>query len=127
MGIFHFLNVGHGDCSIIEHPSGRVTVIDVSKARKENNNSTITSAPCFSDIIRGNNRPFSLAEAILPKSSSIQTFEEDTVNPISYMKKHNISSIFRFILTHPDMDHMNGIKDLFEEIKEIPAASSGVF
>jgi beta-lactamase superfamily II metal-dependent hydrolase len=47
----------------------------------------------------------------------MQTFEEDTVNPLSYMKKHNISSIFRFILTHPDMDYMDGIEDLFKEFK----------
>ena len=26
----HFLNVGHGDCTIIEHPSGRLTVIDIN-------------------------------------------------------------------------------------------------
>lgn len=26
----HFLNVGHGDCTIIEHPSGRLSVIDIN-------------------------------------------------------------------------------------------------
>ena len=33
MGILHFLDVGQGDCSIIEHRSGRTTMIDVCKAR----------------------------------------------------------------------------------------------
>ncbi len=37
------------------------------------------------------------------------------VNPIEYLKEHNISSVFRFILTHPDMDHMDGIKAFFDE------------
>lgn len=29
MATLHFLNVKEGDCSIIEHASGRVTVMDV--------------------------------------------------------------------------------------------------
>ena len=32
MGLFHFLNVNQGDCSIIEHVSKRVSVIDVNCA-----------------------------------------------------------------------------------------------
>lgn len=33
---------------------------------------------------------------------------------IDYLKSFGVSSIFRFILTHPDMDHMDGLKSLFE-------------
>jgi len=32
MPVVHFLNVSDGDCSIIQHVSGRVTMIDVCKA-----------------------------------------------------------------------------------------------
>ena len=32
MSTIHFLNVKEGDCSVIEHNSGRVTVIDVCNA-----------------------------------------------------------------------------------------------
>ena len=32
MAIIHFLNVLEGDCNIIQHDSGRLTVIDVSNA-----------------------------------------------------------------------------------------------
>ena len=35
MSVIHFLNVQNGDCNIIEHNSGRVSVIDVCCARKE--------------------------------------------------------------------------------------------
>ena len=35
------------------------------------------------------------------------------VNPIAYLEQHGISDIFRFVLTHPDMDHMDGIRALF--------------
>ncbi|UJF29304.1 hypothetical protein L0B70_10700 [Kaistella sp. 97-N-M2] len=31
------------------------------------------------------------------------------------MKKYGISDIFRFIITHPDMDHLDGISDLYSE------------
>jgi metal-dependent hydrolase (beta-lactamase superfamily II) len=36
------------------------------------------------------------------------------VNPVEYLRKFDINSVFRFVLTHPDMDHMDGIKDFFE-------------
>jgi hypothetical protein len=29
----HFLNVGHGDCTIISHPSGRLTMIDINNCQ----------------------------------------------------------------------------------------------
>jgi competence protein ComEC len=37
------------------------------------------------------------------------------VNPISSMHEHDIEDIFRYIQTHPDMDHMDGIEVLFDE------------
>jgi len=41
------------------------------------------------------------------------------VNPIHYLNKHAVNNVFRFILTHPDMDHMDGLKDFFEEFQPI--------
>ncbi len=32
MAVIHYLNVLEGDCNIIQHDTGRVTVIDVSNA-----------------------------------------------------------------------------------------------
>jgi beta-lactamase superfamily II metal-dependent hydrolase len=43
--------------------------------------------------------------------------KENPDNPIEYLNKLNVKDIFRFIITHPDMDHIDGIKDLFEEFK----------
>lgn len=31
------------------------------------------------------------------------------VNPISYMKERGMTEVFRFIATHPDMNHLDGI------------------
>lgn len=98
MATIHFLNVNHGDCSVIQHNSDHVTVIDVCNAKP----------------------PQPLAEeftALRAKEERGTTgnFQQKKypVNPISYLRKHDIKSIFRYIQTHPDMDHMDGIKSLF--------------
>ena len=95
MARVHFLNVKDGDCTVIEHNSGHVTVIDVCNAKIPEPFAEATSALRAKDErgIQGNFRQ-----------------KEYPVNPISYMKDHGFSSIFRYIQTHPDMDHMDGIK-----------------
>ena len=90
MGIVHFLNVNEGDCIWIEHPSEHNTIIDISNVQEVTN--IFESA----------------------SSSGNHNQKNYPVNPIEYLKDRNVSTIFRFILTHPDMDHMDGIKDLFE-------------
>jgi competence protein ComEC len=93
---FHFLNVGNGDCSIIEHPSGRISIIDINKGQKQTNESEK-----FNESASGNYNQ-----------------KENPEHPIEYLK-HLVGnkSIFRFILTHPDMDHMRGIKNLFDNFE----------
>jgi len=98
MPVIHFLNVGEGDCSIIEHNSGHISVIDVSCAKtplplKEQLLTTVTKSE------RGGYGNFNQ--------------KKYPTNPISYMQKRGITSVFRFILTHPDMDHMDGIAAFF--------------
>ena len=39
----------------------------------------------------------------------------DHVNPISYMRDRKIGGLFRYIQSHTDMDHMDGLADLFAE------------
>lgn len=94
MGIFHFLNVLNGDCSIVEHPSGNVTVIDVNNAGSD-------------DTIR---------EALRKGLGVLGNYHQknNPVDPITYLTKRGGKSVFRFILTHPDMDHMGGIERFFE-------------
>lgn len=106
MSVIHFLNVQNGDCNIIEHNSGRISVIDVCCARKE--------------IIK---EQYGQEDSRIIMNSSISgnyRQKEHPENPIRYLKRVvNCSSIFRYIQTHPDMDHMDGIKDLFEEFDVI--------
>jgi len=98
MSVVHFLNVNQGDCSIIEHNSGRVTVVDVCNASQPDVIKEIVLKVLArqEEPVRGN-----FKQKYYP------------VNPISYMKDRGITDVHRFILTHPDMDHMDGIEDFF--------------
>lgn len=75
----HFLNVGKGNCTIIGHPSGRISIIDIDNSR-------------------------------------IKSTERKLTDPIRYVKNFNITSVFRFVLTHPDMDHMSGLNELSNNV-----------
>ena len=89
----HCLNVGCGDCFILERDSGRVTMID---------------------ICGGNFDTRKLSEARLgAKPPGDYQMREKPTNPIEYLTSKGLIQIWRFILTHPDMDHMDGIKKLF--------------
>ncbi|HKV73369.1 MAG TPA: hypothetical protein VJN95_02520 [Gemmatimonadales bacterium] len=104
MPTIHFLNVREGDCSIIEHYTDHKTVIDVCNARPTDPITEALSAQMakFERGISGN-------------------FQQKNypVNPISYMRDRGVTSIFRYIQTHPDMDHMDGIETLFAEFGPI--------
>jgi competence protein ComEC len=96
MPVIHFLNVNEGDCSIIQHDSGHVSVIDVCNA----------SVPLAQ---------MSLNEQIAKYAAARGNYhqKEHPENPIEYLQKFKVEQIFRFISTHPDMDHLDGIKPLF--------------
>lgn len=106
---FHFLNVKNGDCSIIEHGSGHVSVIDVCNARKPELVEEPSAAEALRLLIEG--------AAVARASGARKNYNQKAhpENPIAYLRRFGIASIFRFVLTHPDMDHMDGIDDLFDE------------
>lgn len=100
MALIHFLNVKQGDCSIIEHNTGHVTVIDVCNAKAD------TPQNRFAEAL----------DAFMSKSAVSGYFNQKAypVNPIAYLRGRGITTVFRFILTHPDMDHLDGIKAIWE-------------
>ena len=99
---FHFLNVGKGNCTVIEFPPdenstyGRLSVIDIDDSRS-------ISEDERDFILEGTWQKAKLTDPIVYIADN-------------YFSKYN--EIFRFILTHPDMDHMSGIKELFNR-KEV--------
>lgn len=107
MSRIHFLNVLEGDCNIIQHDSARVSVIDVSNASDEID----TPQELVVRNSAARQAMFSRTQIPAGKKDYKQKLYPD--NPIAYLKKHSISAIWRFIVTHPDMDHLDGIKDFF--------------
>ena len=101
MATIHFLNVKEGDCSVIQHNSGRVSVIDVCNAKPPESLESYAEMSSAEDATRGVQGNFQQ--------------KKHPVNPIAYLRDHSVNSIFRYIQTHPDMDHMGGIKTLFSE------------
>lgn len=96
----HLLNVSPGDCSVIEHASGRRTMIDICSGNSDEIERAIKLEKAESQV-----RP-----------SGNYRMCESLTNPIEYVKSRNWAGLFRFILSHPDMDHMDGLKRLVDEI-----------
>lgn len=94
-GVIYFLNVNEGDCNIICHDSDRVTVIDICNGNAGEEERLDESVSYFA------------------KSGNYHQ-KDHPVDPIAFMNDIGITSIFRFVLTHPDMDHMDGIERLFK-------------
>lgn len=109
MSLIHFLNVLEGDCNIIQHDSGRVTVIDVSNAYNE------IDTEEEKKVKASEMRKLMIARTQVPSDKKDYQQKKTPDNPIIYLKKYGIENIFRFIITHPDMDHLDGIQDLFTE------------
>ena len=108
MARIHFLNVLDGDCNIIQHDSGRVSVIDVSNAYDDKDTDKEKAVKDIKErIIKHNN--------FVPDGKINYYQKESPDNPIQYLQKLKVDNIFRFIITHPDMDHLDGIRDLFRE------------
>jgi len=112
----HFLNVGHGDCTVIRHPSGRITVIDTSNG-EEIDDSIIEAQLRRNDAIR---LQYTIYRALgRSKREALRTAGVDLplTNPVSFIRENYPGqSIFRYIQTHPEMDHMRGISALDSQI-----------
>ncbi len=108
--VAHFLNVGHGDCTFIELPSGRLMMIDInnSKSLPETDKDALAAAKGISV------REFAETGLRLVSKSWQQYYESLLVDPCDY-HRGNFSGrpIFRYLQTHPDMDHMTGLYRFF--------------
>lgn len=130
----HFLDVGHGDCTIVDIP-GRLTMIDINNCKtlareteaelrnkyKSKPRSALVNAlysgaaqtlggPIRTPTIYDHIADMALAE------QKLKAARDKLTNPIDYLEAHFAGrEIFRYIQTHPDMDHMAGLHRLIEE------------
>jgi len=107
----HFLNVGHGDCTFIELPSGRLMMIDInnSKSLPDEDLDALASQKGLT-LANFISKPKGLFES----RSWEEYYRSLLVDPYDYYSEHfSGQSIFRYIQTHPDMDHMSGLHRFF--------------
>lgn len=117
MPAVHFLNVGNGDCILIQHGSGRVTMIDICSGNMDASSNALALgglaslaleiSPPHRVLAQGG-----LAGLRLRGNSGMAT---KPTRPQDYLRGLGVSEIWRFILTHPDMDHLDGFDALFNE------------
>jgi beta-lactamase superfamily II metal-dependent hydrolase len=135
----HFLDVGHGDCTIIDFPN-RLTVVDINNCKafdKEMEdefehrykpqfaNPLLTTPspsphlPSYAGTLAGLRSPTTLSQLLSQKTEAqrkLQEAKDKLTNPIDYLKAHFTGRpIFRYIQTHPDMDHMAGLYKIWVE------------
>ena len=111
----HYLNVGHGDCTVIKHPSGRITVIDssngevIDESRVEANLRRLHKDRAAFELFRAL-RGLSEKAALKQLGASVEL-----TNPVEFIARmYPKQNVFRYIQTHPDMDHMRGVAALLE-------------
>lgn len=107
----HFLNVGQGDCCIIEFlDSQRVAIIDINRSSemdKESSKEVLKSLNenlySYYDVLGYN----VTKELLVEKGYDIKIQD-----PLEYLIENKIDNIFRFISSHPHMDHLTGLFEL---------------
>jgi competence protein ComEC len=134
----HFLNVGHGDCTIIKHPSGRLTMIDINtsqdydaesfkelmaeQAQKSSN--PFLAASGFGGLggfggFGGLGQTNSLLGMAFPAGyfEALEKAKAELADPIAFLQNtYPGEQLWRFILSHPDLDHMRGLHRLYDTI-----------
>ena len=112
--VVHFLNVGQGDCTIIEFPSGRVGIVDIDNLRALDQDTARELLAAYHEsfdylsLLARGFPSWYLDEAFLRWKS------QELTDPLAYYDAHigPSTNIFRFVVTHPDMDHMTGLHRL---------------
>ena len=112
MSEIHLLNVGEGDCTIFKSNKDHITIIDICNGNAERERKTY-----LEEIFQ-----FSELEKVKGNFGMCQR----PTNPLDYLARIGVKDIFRFILTHPDMDHLDGLDNLMNEFNILNFWDSGV-
>lgn len=108
----HFLNVGHGDCTIVQFPSGRVAMIDINDSGILDSDTEDELGSKLDTLGPPIYRALGLAfpQALRAKLDDYLRTKLD--DPVEYFISNFGKDIFRYIQSHPDMDHMSGLARL---------------
>jgi competence protein ComEC len=95
----HVLNVGAGSCTVMRSPQGRTAMIDINDGGE----------------LRSYEREEIVKTASLLEQAIVLAREKRKLDdPIEWYRANIGGSVFRFILSHPDKDHMSGIRRLLQ-------------
>jgi competence protein ComEC len=94
----HVLNVGRGSCTVVQSPSGRASMIDINDGGK--------LRPDEYEAIEEHSLLLSYAKSQIAKEEQLLD------DPIDWFNANIGTSMWRFILSHPDIDHLSGIRRL---------------
>jgi len=114
----HFLNVGRGDCTIIEFPSGRVGIVDIDNLK-------ILDPSTREELLEEYRRSSEYRLTMISNPAGAKRAEVEFLkrvgrkltDPLAYYDTHigKFRDIHRLIITHPDMDHMTGLFRLYKQ------------
>lgn len=114
----HFLNVGRGDCTIIEFPSGRVAIVDIDNLK-------ILDPSTRQELLEEyrHSSQYALMRLRNPAGARrselefLRNISRKLTDPLAYYDAHvgRFRDIHRMIITHPDMDHMTGLFRLYRQ------------
>lgn len=118
----HFLNVGHGDCTIIRHPGtekrneGRVSVIDINDwdHRKQNESEELVAG--LGSFLEQQQSSSALFQKQMSEEEYAEKHLDDPVDYYNEAFSGLKNKVWRFISTHPDMDHLAGIKQFHDDV-----------
>lgn len=110
MSELHFLNVRAGDAILIRHSSDRLSLIDI----------------CNGNYVPPSEEARAILETLAKTRGNFGMCRRPT-NPIDYIEENFAGKApFRFILTHPDMDHLDGFNALMDRLGIVNFWDSGV-
>jgi competence protein ComEC len=94
----YILNVGAGSCIVTKHPSGRASMIDINNGGE----------------LRDYEYSSGAADSVHAALSEAAAAKAELTNPIDWYRHWIGTDLWRFVLSHPDADHMSGLRCLFD-------------
>ena len=102
-----FVNVGHGDSTIIRFPSGRLAIVDINNGKALDERSVAE----LCEFLGVSPLSYRLACRVGGSEQyALKDYEALLEDPVDVLKRECPGEdVFRFIATHPDMDHLSGL------------------
>jgi len=107
---FHFLNVGHGDTTIVELPDDYLMVVDFNRSNELDEDTAKELSDIYGIDFVGLKKKKNSYYKYISKYYDISLDD-----PLNYLEENiKKKNIFRYVQTHPDIDHLSGFKSLIE-------------